>query len=325
VFGVAAAPAGAVILGALVMAILLTVAWLTDRRALLLWGSVGGYVLVTLGLVAYGRFELFGSIFTTHYHYWSDLSIPLALAVVLTACRVRPRLRFIRWAPAVAVCCLLAWTTGAVVSDAAFAHSWDNNPARPYFATLTAELDQAGPAVNLWDTMMPPNVTTGIAADQRLSPVLRAARIPVNIQASGSEPYVIDQTGRLRPATFRTWSTAVPPPTEDKFCDLLMHGVGSVTLPLRSTLDGPPAESRWFARIGYFSNRETRLEVELIDAAGRELPMPVPSAAWPAGVSTMYFGPTAVIRAEAVRLRSTDPATNVCVGNVAIGLPEAER
>ena len=44
--------------------LLLLTAWRDDRRALLLWGSIVVYTLVTLMLVSYGRFEVFGGTFT---------------------------------------------------------------------------------------------------------------------------------------------------------------------------------------------------------------------------------------------------------------------
>ena len=88
----AAPPVAGFVLGASRRCVLLTTAWRRDRRALLLWTAVVVYVLVTVVLVSYGRFRVFGSIFTVHYHYWSDLSIPLTLAVVLSLSTVRLRL-----------------------------------------------------------------------------------------------------------------------------------------------------------------------------------------------------------------------------------------
>jgi hypothetical protein len=206
------------------------------------------------------------------------------------------------------------------VSDVGFAKLWGRNPARPYFATLTAELHRAGPAANLWDTRLPPNITTALVADSRVSPVLRLARIPFALQAPGSEPQMVDPTGRLRPATFVAWSQA--PSTG---CDLILRGATSVTLPLRTTFDQQLVEGKWFARIGYLTDHETRLQVELIDVAGRVVPMPEPAAAWPAGLATMYYGPAATIRATSVRLRTTDPATNLCLSTVDIGLPKVKE
>lgn len=317
-FGTSAAPAGAIVMGAVVAAFLLAVAWREDRRVLLLWGSVAIYTLATFFLVAYGRFELFGSVFTMHYHYWSDLSIPLTLAVVLTARSVRPR--FVRPAPAIALCCLLAWMAGVVVSDTGFAKYWGNNPSRPYFDTVTTELDRAGPSVNLWDTRMPGNVSSILAEHSQLSSVLRVAGIPFRLQGPGSEPYIVDDTGRLRPATLPVWARAVLPRENDSFCNLPMRGATSVTMPLRSTQPELP-ESHWFAKLGYFADREFPLRVELLDASGRAVRMPEPPP-WPTGVGTMYYGPSERLLASSVRLTTTDPATNLCVVDVEIGLPQ---
>ncbi|GAA1612812.1 hypothetical protein GCM10009789_78830 [Kribbella sancticallisti] len=314
-FGLADAPAGAVVLGAGVAVFLLLVAWRMDRRALWLWGSVIVYVLVTLILVSYARFEVFGAVFVLHYHYWSDLSIALTLAVVLSARSARPRVSLARLAPAVAGACLVAWIVGIVVSDVGFAKLWGKNPAGPYFATVTGELEAAGPTVNLWDVTMPGQISTTLATDNRLSPVLRMAGIPFELQGPGSAPRFVDDSGRLRPAELVTWSTATPPPN----CGLTLRGVASATLPLKSSLSD---EARWFAKIGYVSSTETRLRVELVDADGRSAPMPEPAAAWPAAaLGTMYYGPSDLIRATSVRVSTTDPSATVCLGGIDIGLP----
>ncbi|TDO50070.1 hypothetical protein EV643_105301 [Kribbella sp. VKM Ac-2527] len=321
-FGTADAPVAAVILGAIVAAFLLFIAWREDRKAFLLWGSVFVYTLVTLFLVAYGRFDTFGSTFTVHYHYWSDLSIPLTLAAVLTARSIKPRVRMVRVAPAVALCCLLAWTAGVVISDTGFASLWGKNPARPYFDTVRAELDKAGPSVNLWDTPMPGNITTVLAADSRLSPVLRMAGIPFRLQGPGSDPYIVDNTGKLRTAELAVWSRAVLPKTGNPLCgSLVMRGVDEVTLPLESTLP-EFSEGGWFARVGYLSVREPRLRLEFLDDNGRVVAMPEPPDAWPANLGTMYLGPAPKLLATSVRLRTSDPDTNLCVGSIDIGLPK---
>jgi energy-converting hydrogenase Eha subunit A len=316
-FGLADAPTGAVLLGAIVALFLLMVAWRVDRRALLLWGSVLVYVLVTLIAVSYARFEAFGAIFTMHYHYWSDISIPLTLAVVLTARFARPRVSLARLAPAVIFCCVIAWVAGIVVSDVGFAKLWGKNPAKSYFDTVAADLDDAGPSVNLWDTSMPGSISTGLAADSRLSSVLRTAGIPFQLQGPASDPYIVDQSGHLRRAELGVWSRATAPP----HCGLVLRGATSITLPLKSILP-QTGEANWFAKIGYLTGREFRLQVELIDAAGKVAVMPEPATAWPANFATMYFGPSDRIRATSVRLRTTDPSTNLCVGTIDIGLPK---
>ncbi|TCO51675.1 hypothetical protein EV646_101668 [Kribbella antiqua] len=309
IMGTAAAPAAAVILGGLVFALIIAIAWRRERRALLLWGSVLVYVVVTVVLVAYGRFTLFGDLFTSHYHYWSDLSVPLTLAVVLSLRTVR-----MRWAvvPMAALCCLVA------VSDAGFARTWAKNPAKEYFATVTAELEQAGPNVNLWDTAMPQPIVNALTNDLRLSPVLRMAHIPFRLQEPGSEPLMVDEQGHLRPAQLAVWSRGEPPSRTNPFCNLLLHGTEPLTARLKST-QPEVATANWFVKAAYFSNRQNRVSIELADDDGNVAALP--AADWPAGVGSMYFGPSQRIKATQLRLRSSDPATNLCVENFDIGLP----
>ncbi|WP_406056292.1 hypothetical protein [Kribbella sp. NBC_00889] len=302
-------PVAAVVLGGLVAGLLLVVAFRHDRRALLLWASVAGYVLVTVVLVAYGRFTGFGSVFTVHYHYWSDLSIPLTLAVVLSASTVRIAV------PAVGLACLLV---GVVVSDVGFAGPWGRNPAKSYFATVAADLDRIGPNVNLWDTSMPQPIGTALMSDPRLSPVLRMAGKQFRVQAAGSEPLLVDDTGHIRPAPFAVWSRGEPATRGNSFCNLLVHGTEPLTIRLTPT-QNEIATAEWFIKAAYFSNRENQVSVELLDADGNVTALP--AADWPAGVGSMYLGPSRRIGATEVRLRSSDPATNLCVENLEIGLP----
>ncbi|MEI8406106.1 MULTISPECIES: hypothetical protein [unclassified Kribbella] len=308
---IASPPAAAVVTGGLVAGVLLLTAWRRDRRALLLWGSVVVYVVVTLLLVAYGRFALFGVVITLHYHYWSDLSIPLTLAVVLSA----KSLRLPRFVPALALCGLLA---GVVVSDAGFARTWADNPAKAYFANVRAELDRAGPNVNLWDTAMPSPIVNVLMTDTRLSPVLRMTGIPFQLQAPGSEPLRVDETGNLRLSPLAVWSRGEPASTSNSFCNLLLRGTEPLTVPLKST-QAELATAEWFVKAAYFADRENQVSIELVDADGNVAAMP--AAKWPAGLGSMYFGPSRRITATEVRLRSSDPATNLCVTNLEIGLP----
>ncbi|TCO23312.1 hypothetical protein EV652_109137 [Kribbella steppae] len=299
------------VVGGLVAGVLLLAAWRRDRRVLLLWAAVVAYVLVTVVLVSYGRFSTFGTVFTVHYHYWSDLSIPLTLAAVLSA-------RTLRMRPVVSVAAIGGLVAAVVVSDAGFAKEWANNPAKAYFANVTAELDRAGPNVNLWDTAMPQPIGTALMTDSRLSPVLRMAGIPFQLQAPGSEPLRVDETGKLRPSPLAVWSRGEPASRSNPFCNLLLRGTGPLTVPLKST-EPEFAAAEWFVKAAYFSDRENQVTIELVDADGNVTPLP--AARWPAGVGTMYLGPSRRITATEVRLRSSDPATNLCVENLEIGLP----
>ena len=142
---------------------------------------------------------------------------------------------------------------------------------------------------------MPPAITSALAADQRLSPVLRMAGIPFQLQAAGTTPYIIDDDGRLRTADLSVWSRAVlpPKPQKDPICGdgPILHGATTLTMPLKTTLPTVGA-ANWYAKIGYLSNVETRLQLELLDHSGNAVAMPEPSGAWPASVGSMYFGPS---------------------------------
>jgi len=316
-FGLAAAPAGAVAIGLVVLAALLFAAWRVDRRALLLWGSLLVYVLTTWLLVSYGRFENFGAVFVLHYHYWSDVSIPLTLAVVLTVRAIRPRAATLtRLVPVAVACCLVAWTVGVVVSDAGFAKLWGQNPSRAYFDNVTADLEGAGPSVNLWDISMPSTVSTILSDDNRLSPVLRTAGIPFRLQGPG-DPYIVSETGRLQPATLTPWAKTNTPGG----CARMLTGTKPLTQPLQVLQAHDP--TRWFAKLAYASQREVRVMVELIDAEGKVVAMPPPADPWPSShLANMYFGPSDQIRPVAVRLRALDPAATVCLGEFELGLPK---
>jgi hypothetical protein len=159
-----------------------------------------------------------------------------------------------------------------------------------------------------------------------LSPVLRLAGIPFQLQAPGSEPYLIDDSGKLRPANLAIWSRAVLPPKPKNPNDIcgegpLLSGATTLTLPLRATLSDTGG-ANWFARIGYLSNQESHIQVELIDAKGKAVPLPASADSWPAGLATRYLGPSERIVATSVRLTTTDPGTNVCVATIEIGLPQ---
>jgi hypothetical protein len=151
-----------------------------------------------------------------------------------------------------------------------------------------------------------------------LSPVLRTAGIPFRLQAPGSEPLLVDETGKLRPAQFAIWSRGEPASRSNPFCNLLLRGTEPLTVPLKPT-QSEFATANWFVRAEYWANQENQVSIELVDADGNVAAMP--AAKWPAGVGTMYFGPSRRITATHLRLRSSDPATNLCVENLEIGWP----
>jgi hypothetical protein len=129
---------------------------------------------------------------------------------------------------------------------------------------------------------------------------------------------IVDDTGHLRPAQLAVWARDEPVSHGNSFCNLLLRGTTPLDVPLAPT-QNEFATADWFMKVEYFSNQQNAVSVELVDATGHVAPLP--AADWPAGVGSMYFGPSQRITATTVRLRSADPATNLCVAKLEIGLP----
>ena len=143
--------------------------------------------------------------------------------------------------------------------------------------------------------------------------------IPFRLQAPGSEPYLVDDKGQLKPSHLAVWSRAGKPKT-NPLCDMPLSGTETLTLPLRPT-QSELIEAEWSVKLGYFSKFESRVQVELLDDTGRTVELPEPADAWPAGAASMYFGPSPRILATSIRIRPADPKTFVCITDIEIGLP----
>lgn len=327
-YGFADPPVVAQVLGAVVLVTLLGLTWRHHRRVLLLWLSAAVFVVVTVVLVSAGRYYQFGDSLTRHYHYWSDLGLPLVLATVLTLDRALPWPSTARSARAAAAraslpgpsrlrtTVVLAWFAGAAVSQVTFANLWGKNPAPAYFATLAAQVDDAGSPPNIWDTTVPTTIAPFINEHRRLGEILSVAGIDVRLQQPDSAPRVVDDTGHLRPADFRVWALGVVPPD----CRLRLLGAGSVTVPL----DHPLPEANWYVKMAYLANPDAKVRVELVDArSGDTTVLTSHTGAWPSGLLSAYLNdPLAVVgrTATEIRLVSTDPSTSVCVGTTEVGL-----
>lgn len=318
-YSLADPPTAAYGLGLAVLVAVLALAVRRAPRTLWLWAATALYLPVIVALVAYGRYAFFGSVLTMNYHYWSDLAIPFLLALVLTLHDGLPRLasRPLTAIPALAV--LIAWLAGAGVSYAGFARTWDDNPSKPYFANLRAELE-AGPA-NLWDTDVPGGVLTLLSPDRRISPILEMSGWPARIQTADGEPRIVDEEGHLRPARLAfTADAVIPKKRENALCGLSLSDGRAVEL----RLTAPITPARWFARLSYYSSTEHDLRVELVDRDDvTEIPSRV--ASWPASsLTAAYYGPSRTTGADTVRITAPDGAS-VCLGGVRIGIPVVDE
>jgi hypothetical protein len=135
---------------------------------------------------------------------------------------------------------------------------------------------------------------------------------------------MVDDAGRIRPAYLSVWSKAVIPPKGQQICSVVLQGAHTVTLPLRATTAENP-KARWFLKVSSLSSREHSVAVELVGTDGRAVAVPGGPAVWPAGLANSYLGPTPATDLAAVRIRTTDEESNLCIGSVEIGLPQVSE
>jgi hypothetical protein len=319
--GAADPPAAAVALGAVVLGLLVALAAWRARRVLPLWGSVAVFAVATVTTVAPSRYQVFGDALTSSYHYWSDLTIPAVLATVITLRTVGTTLeseqsRAVRNRTVAAAGIL--WLVGAVASHAAFARQWGDNPARTYFATVSAELARTPTAPNLWNTTLPPDVSDPINLHRRVGEVFAMAGYDVRIQQPDSAPEVVGDDGRIRPARLAEWASATVPPN----CGLRLRGRSAVTLPLSTRL--PPGN--WYVSMAYLANPDADLTVWLEDSVtGERRRLDDHHRPWPSGFLNAYLEDTQVhqpVRADHIHVESAEVTTDVCLGTIRVGLVE---
>jgi hypothetical protein len=306
-YGLADPPAAVRILGLFCIGLLFALA-LVRRRLLWLWGAVGVYVIATVAALSIGRAATFGGLVTRQYHYWSDLAIPVTLIVAGSldaVMSVRPRgLRM------VLVVTSTVWLAGAVVSMTGFAQLWGKNASGTYLHVLQEELRRT-PDVNLWDTSPPADVMPYLSGNRQISGLARLMAANPSFQSSSSVPYVVDDHGHIRQADFQTWGSAEVP----NGCQVVLRGIDSVTLPLRS----PVPEGDWFVRVAYLANPSAGIAASL-NSGPRNVPL-AGERVWPAGLANAYLRATSRAGGDSVTLRSNDPRTNLCIGNVEVGVP----
>lgn len=309
-FGLASPPWWASAAGTIVTAGLVGVCALRDRRALWWWAAVVAYSVATVAVVGYGRFASFGSVFTRHLHYWSDASVPLTLAVVASLALVRPA-RF----PAVrrAMCAGLAlvWLLAVGASNLHFGQLWATNPAKDYTRNLASSLRDRG-EVNLWDTLVPDRILP--LSDNRSVPaVARLISRDVEVQDPSSDPLLVRDDGTITASRLQAWGRSA----NGADCRYLLKGTGSVTVPL----DQPVPSGYWYFRIGYLANPDTTVDVTAVGASGK-VALVSGSPTWPAGLGTAFLRTARTGDVRYVVVSTREPRTNLCIGDITVGVPE---
>jgi len=282
------------------------------------WSLVAWAVLANVLLLASARANIVGPDIAREFRYQTEcallfvLSAGLAFLPLLRA-PVRndvregvPRTyetpRFV--AAAAAVVAVLS-----VVSSVRYVNLWqDRNPTAAYYRQVVRSLANTGkkpvpivdggiPNTMLWAFRYPENTYSHVfrnLAGQTSYPKVSLDRL-----------FDFDDKGRLRPVEVPQTRVLLP----SVGCGYSMKGETKMTLPL----NGPVIGGGWWVRMGYQSDRSTRLEI----TAGDEHH----EVTVPGGLHALYFRASGQ-DFDRITLEGNHDGADLCVGEVSLGLPQ---
>ena len=334
----------AVVAGQLAVLVLSVVAVRRNGfRALRAWLLPLTVLLGTSVLLAAGRFEYVGVILARNFHYLSELTIPLVLAVVLllvvpSPAAVAERGRSGLWpdqhsadddragtaARPVSiglVVVLLAYALSYGVTVRGFERRWIENPIRDYLTTGMRDLraNATKGQLAIYDNTAPPEVATLLQVNRRVSDIFRPIErdLPAAVRwDDASRPlYMFDQGGHLLRARFVEEATSADQP--GVFCAHPLRGVGSVTVTLSKRITRPDS----FVRLDYLSQLPTTVSIRLADGDRTFTPRRFATSTLTAGKYSAALLGTPGKAFDRVVIASTDPDAVICLAAKA-GHPE---
>jgi hypothetical protein len=210
------------------------------------------------------------------------------------------------------------WLLGSLLSVADFDRHWAANPTHRYVDTLTADIAEAGPGLNLYDSTVSQAVLPIFFGPRwHLSDFLPlTGRVPV-FDAPATEPLLADDQGVLRPAVLVPAATREPP--AGGLCAYLASGAGTWRIPL----DQPAPDGDGFLRIDYLQPRPSTADVTVEDLSGG-VHSPIPQRQVVFGYQLSHVTlrlPVTSVRAVIVRTKA--PETHLCIGRLTVGAPFA--
>ena len=226
--------------------------------------------------------------------------------------RTRPRTVLVAGVAAV------LWLLGSLLSVADFDRHWGANPTHRYVNALKANIADAGPGLNLYDSTVSQAVLPIFFGPRwHLSDFLPLTGSDPTFDAPATEPLLADEKGVLRPAVLVPAATREPPP--GGLCAYLAAGAGTWRIPL----DKPAAEGDGFLRIDYLQPRPSAAEVRVEDLRGVvHSPIPRPQVIFGYQLSHVTLRlPITSVRAVIVRTKA--PETHLCIGRLTVGAPFA--
>jgi hypothetical protein len=322
-------------------AALLTVMVVGVRRhgwtAIKAWLIFGVYLIGAEILFVAGRWGFFGVWLTRNLHYYSELSIPLVLSIVLcighpatTTVRARaveglfpdtaecgqasPRgTRVSRLFGIGAVLVVIGYAASYGVTVWSFERRWVQNPIREYMQTASRDIafGTAARAVSVYDTFVPGEVASLIQNNRRVSdifrPLLTDLKHPVLWDDSSGPMYVFDLTGNLTQATLT--EEAVAPAAPGVLCPYPLRGMATVTLRLDHRITRPDG----FLVLDYLSRSRTSMSIVLADGATSFAPRRNGNADLVAGQYAAVVLGTPGKAFDQVAVTSHDPYAEVCL------------
>jgi hypothetical protein len=200
----------------------------------------------------------------------------------------------------------------SLVSGARFANIFGRSPSQAYVENLTSSARAAGPAVNVYDTAVPAWLISPVEPHHSVTDLLRLSGATFKIEDRSTTPLIAAADGHLVKSVFVPASFVAPLAP----CGSAVHGAGTFTFPLNR----PAPDAGWYLHLQLFQQAPSTVTVELINAEGK--------VATPLGGSTLHLDQLAslslrlpVFAPTAVRFRSTDPNTSLCLTAIQVGAP----
>lgn len=272
-WGVASPPLPLVIASLVVLAALVVVTSRYRRRALLVWATLLGYVLLADALpVLWGRVYLLGSFAGTDTRYVADAAPLVALVAGLVLLPLRGEEEPYRRAlPAKerttgAAGALFGLFAGAsLVTTSLFAGYLGAERRYDYIETARAELAKAPPDAVIYDRLVPSEVLPNSYKTYSLTSRVLGAMAPPALRARMQAPpattdgLVFDDQGRLRPVEVQ--GVPLVPVTKDRCWPAT---AGTVQVPLDNRVTRPEGT---LVRLGYAARTKTRVTLWMGDRA----------------------------------------------------------
>ena len=316
------------------------VLWRGAARA---WLVLLAYVTLNLALLARSRATFIGPVIGTEYRYQTDIALVAAIALAFATVRmvgqfpraeadpIQPRVTARAWLtervlePMRAAGAAPATTTGlvrlvagtgaglllasSVFSTVRYDPLWTNNPVKPYYSAVRAQLAAMPPGTVVADSQVPDEVAWAL-----LFPYNHVYRMFAPVMTPAQRLAVGHTTGALvapdRDGIFRRVLVAGPDaaPGPVAGCGWLL-GPKRVLIPLRATA----TDKYPLVRIGYGATAATTLTVRVNGT-------PVDVDVHP-GFGTIFLSTAGPVRSIVVDATGDD--VRVCTNEVAAGVPVA--